>query len=205
MRANVWPGLSKVKLDRERALGKTLARFVERGYPAGTPFAPNGGASYPIPMKLVSLLSERRVLPEMTSETHWDALAEMVDHLISTGHVEPDRRDDVLQALHEREEQVSTGIGHGVAIPHCYCDRIEEPVAVLGRSKKGIEFESCDNAPVHFVILLIVPRDQPHVHLQTLASIARLFSQHEVREKMTEAEGAVDLMRALGWCEAEAA
>jgi mannitol/fructose-specific phosphotransferase system IIA component (Ntr-type) len=108
-------------------------------------------------------------------------------------------------ALHAREDQVSTGIGHGVAIPHAYCDRIDEPVAVLGRSREGIDFEACDNAPVHFVILLLVPKDQPHLHLQTLASIARLFSQCEVRKKLKEANSAGDLLEALGWCEAQAA
>ena len=152
-------------------------------------------------MKLVSLLTERCVLPGLSSETAWEALGELVDHLVSVGHVEKERREDVLEALHAREEQVSTGIGHGVAIPHCYCDRVEEPVAVFGRSREGIDFEACDNAPVHFVILLIVPKDQPHLHLQTLSSIARLFSQCEVRRKMTEAEGAGDLVELLGWFE----
>ena len=156
-------------------------------------------------MKLVSLLSERRVVPDLNSETHWDALGELVDHLISTGHIPAERRERVLEALHEREEQVSTGIGHGVAIPHAYCDQIEKPLAVFGRSPEGIEFEACDNAPVHFVVLLLVPVNQPHVHLQTLASIAGLFSQCEVRKKIKEADGAEGIMRALGWCEAEAA
>ena len=156
-------------------------------------------------MKLVSLLSERRVLPAMISETHWDALSELVDHLISTGHIESGRRADILEALHAREEQVSTGIGHGVAIPHCYCGRVEELVAVLGRSRGGIEFEACDNAPVHFVILIIVPKSQPHAHLQTLASIARLFSRCEVRERMAEAVTATDLIRALEKSEEESA
>ncbi len=141
----------------------------------------------------------------MTSETSWDALGELVDLLVTSGHLEATRREDILKALHAREEQVSTGIGHGVAIPHAYCDRLEEPVAVLGRSLEGIEFEACDNAPVHFVVLLLVPQDQPHLHLQTLASIAKLFSQGEVRKKLKEAEGSAGLMRTLGWCEAEAA
>ena len=197
MLRNVRPGGVEVKGDHGMTGGKPL-----RGssYESTRPQAP-AWSSPSIPMKLVSLLSERRVLPEMISETHWDALAELVDHLISTGHVESGRRADILDALHAREEQVSTGIGHGVAIPHCYCERVEEPVAVLGRSPGGIGFESCDNAPVHFVILIIVPKSQPHAHLQTLASIARLFSQCEVREKMTEAVTAGDLIRALGKCE----
>ncbi len=152
-------------------------------------------------MKLVSLLSERCILPELSSETPWEALGELVDHLVSVGHVEEERREDIVEALHAREEQVSTGIGHGVAIPHCYCHRVEEPVAILGRSRAGIDFEACDNAPVHFVILLIVPKNQPHLHLQTLASIASLFSQCEVRRKMTEAEGPGELLEVLASCE----
>jgi mannitol/fructose-specific phosphotransferase system IIA component (Ntr-type) len=55
------------------------------------------------------------------------------------------------------------------------------------------------------VILLLVPQAKSHVHLQTLASIARLFSQCEVRKKLKEASDAGELMRALGWCEAQAA
>ncbi len=175
-------GLTAPFLDRSRGGGRTL-----------------------FPMKLVSLLSERRVVPEMSSETHWDALGELVDHLVETGSLDAERREAVLGALHAREEQVTTGIGHGVAIPHAYCDKIEQPLAVLGRSTKGIEFEACDNAPVHFVVLLLVPENQPHMHLQTLASIAKLFSQAEVRKKLKEAAGAEGLIRVLKWCEAEAA
>ena len=156
-------------------------------------------------MKLRSLLTERCVLPELGSETTWEALGELVDRLVSAGHVEQERREDVVEALHAREEQVSTGIGHGVAIPHCYCDRVAELVAVFGRSREGIDFEACDNAPVHFVILLIVPKDQPHLHLQTLSSIARLFSQCEVRRKMTEAEGSRELLEVLASCEGQPA
>lgn len=156
-------------------------------------------------MKLTSLLTERRIVPEMTSETSWEAVNELVDHLVKVGPLREDRREAVLQALHKREEQVSTGIGHGVAIPHAYCHEIEAPLAVLGRSRDGIEFESCDNAPVHFVIFLLVPENQPHLHLQTLASIAKLFSQCEVRRRLSEAGDAKELLMALDSCEAQAA
>lgn len=163
------------------------------------------GVPFPLDMKLISLLSERRIVPEMTSETSWEALNELVDHLVTVGRLRAERKEAVVQALHEREEQVSTGIGHGVAIPHAYCHEIEAPVAVLGRSREGIDFESCDNAPVHFVIFLLVPEDQPHLHLQTLASIAKLFSQCEVRRQLSEAKDAKELLAALDSCEAQAA
>lgn len=194
----------RVKRDRFSGRGKTLAWVGKSGY-RDFPREVSNGEITPLSMKLVSLLSERRVVPELKAETHWDALSELVEHLIATGYVEEDGRERVLAALHDREEQVSTGIGHGVAIPHAYCDRLEQPVAVLGRSREGVDFEACDNAPVHFVLLLLVPRSQPHVHLQTLASIAKLFSQCEVRRQLKEAVGGAGILGVLSRCEAQAA
>jgi len=154
-------------------------------------------------MNIVSLLSERRVIPEMSADTRDEALDEMVSHLVAAGDLSEPSHGAVVEALAAREERVSTGIGHGVAIPHCYSDSLNDPVALFGRSRRGIDFNACDNAVVHFVILLVVPENQPNSHLQTLAVIARLFSQHAVREKMTEASTASDLLRSLEQCELE--
>ena len=132
-------------------------------------------------MKLTELLSPERVLPTLTAETPWQAMEELIDHLIGEGRVAEERRGDFLEALHEREEQVSTGIGYGVAIPHAYCGSLGQAEAVMGRSVDGIEFEAPDNSPVHFIILLLVPENQAQAHLQTLASVAGVFSRGEVR------------------------
>ena len=159
----------------------------------------SSGACCPLPavMKLASLLSAHRVLPEIIAETHREALAEMIDHLLEAGALGVESREPILNALYAREERVSTGIGHGVAIPHCYCSELEKPVALLGRSRGGVDFDACDNAPVYFVILLIVPENQPNAHLQTLALIARLFTRYEVRKMMSEAETAEGLIQVL--------
>ena len=154
-------------------------------------------------MNIVSLLSERRVIPDMSAGTRDEVLEEMVSHFVAAGDLSEPSQGAVVEALAAREERVSTGIGHGVAIPHCYSDSLNDPVALFGRSRSGIDFNACDTAVVHFVILLVVPENQPTSHLQTLAVIARLFSQHAVREKMTEASTAGDLLRALEQCELE--
>ena len=145
-------------------------------------------------MKLTELLSPERVLPNIAAETPWQAMEELIDHLIAEGRVGADRRESFLTALHEREEQVSTGIGFGVAIPHAYCGTLSSAEAVLGRSVDGIEFESPDNAPVHFIILLLVPENQAQSHLQTLAAVAGVFSIGEVREQLKDAESPEDLI-----------
>ena len=162
-----------------------------------------GRAYHLVVMNLVSLLSESRVLPDMTAATLADALEEMVAHLVGAGDLAEESHRPVVEALAAREERVSTGIGHGVAIPHCYSGSLRDPVALLGRSRRGIDFDACDDAPVHFVILLIVPENQPNSHLQTLALIARLFSKHAVREKMTAATSESVLLEVLKECELE--
>lgn len=138
-------------------------------------------------MKLAKLLDVDHILLDMKATEHWPAIEELVDHLSEKGDIPGTCRESVVQALREREEQVSTGIGSGVAIPHTFSDTMEDVVAVFGRSKDGIDFEALDNAPVHFIILFIVPRKDYHLHLRTLAAIAKMFTNCEVRRKLGNA------------------
>jgi mannitol/fructose-specific phosphotransferase system IIA component (Ntr-type) len=135
-------------------------------------------------MKLAKLLDIDHILLDMKATGHWDAIVELVDFLSENGDIPDTCREGILTALEEREAQVSTGIGSGVAIPHTFSDTLEEVVAVFGRSKTGIDFEALDYAPVHFIILFIVPRKDYHLHLRTLAAIAKMFTNCEVRRKL---------------------
>lgn len=148
-------------------------------------------------MKLAKLLSADQIILDMKSVEHWPAIVELVDHLIANGKLPETLREEVLAALKAREDQVSTGIGSGVAIPHTFSDEIEEVAAVFGRSKAGIDFEAIDNAPVHFVILFIVPRKDYHLHLRTLAAIAKMFTNCEVRRQFAAAETRDEILAIL--------
>ena len=139
-------------------------------------------------MKLANLLTPNRIILEMSAGEHWPAIVELIDHLVADSSLDPGLRDEVLDALKIREEQVSTGVGHGVAIPHAFSEKLDKVVAVFGRSKGGIDFEALDNKPVHFVILFLVPKKDYHLHLQTLAAIAKMFTNIEIRRRLGEAE-----------------
>lgn len=139
-------------------------------------------------MKLAKLLSPEQILLEMKAVEHWPSIIELVDHLVTTGQLPPEQRDEMLEAFRAREEQVSTGIGLGVAIPHAFSDHLDRVIAVFGKSKAGIDFESLDDLPVHFIILFIVPRKDYHLHLRTLAAIAKMFTNIEVRRQLGAAE-----------------
>src|SRR5438128_7754302 len=80
-----------------------------------------------------------------------------------------------------------TGVGFGMSILYCSSDRLDEVVAAFGRSSRGIEFDALDNAPVKFVVLFIVPKNQFQTHLRTLASIAKFLNDRSVRESLAQA------------------
>lgn len=148
-------------------------------------------------MKLAKLLSADQIILDMKAVEHWPAITELVDHLVETGLLPPALREETLTALKAREDQVSTGIGSGVAIPHAFSDQLENVVAVFGRSKEGIDFEALDNAPVHFIVLFIVPRKDYHMHLRTLAAIAKMFTNCEVRRQLGLAETRDEILAIL--------
>src|SRR6201987_3168304 len=138
-------------------------------------------------MSLANLLSAEQIIPEMKATERWAAIVELIDLLVRLGRIKPDDRDPILASLKQREETMSTGIGFGIAIQHCSSDRLDEVVAAFGRSTKGIEFDALDNAPVKFVVLFIVPKNQFQTHLRTLASIAKFLNDRSVRDNLSKA------------------
>lgn len=138
-------------------------------------------------MKLSNLLGPDQIILEMKAGGHWDSIVELVDHLVNGGFLPRSLREESLSALKARENQVSTGIGSGVAIPHAFSDNIDHVIAVFGRSRTGIDFEALDNAPVHYIILFLVPRKEYQLHLRTLAAIAKLFTNSDTRRQLATA------------------
>ncbi|MDQ3547039.1 MAG: PTS sugar transporter subunit IIA, partial [Verrucomicrobiota bacterium] len=136
---------------------------------------------------LASLLSSEQIIPEMQATERWPAIVELIDLLVAQGKIEAASQDGILAALKQREETMSTGIGFGIAIPHASSEAVSEVVAAFGRSSTGIEFDALDNAPVKFVVLFIVPKNQFQTHLRTLASIAKFLNDRSVREKLAAA------------------
>ena len=145
-------------------------------------------------MTLGNLLTIQQIIPGMKATERWSAIVELVELLVAQGQVKPEDRDTVLAALRQREETMSTGIGFGIAIPHASSDRVEKVVAAFGRSATGIEFDSLDNAPVKFIVLFVVPKDQFQTHLRTLAAIAKFLNDRAVRDRLATAPTAEEIL-----------
>jgi len=148
-------------------------------------------------MKLSSILNEDQIILNLDSNDRVRLISEMVNEMDRLDLLMGEKVEDIVNSLCEREDKISTGIGSGVAIPHTFSDKIDQVVAIFGRSKDGIDYESIDNAPVHFVMLFIVPQKEYHLHLQTLAAIAKMLNNSEVRSQLAEAETKTDILDVL--------
>lgn len=101
----------------------------------------------------------------------------------------------IFDALIARERLGSTGIGEGIAIPHCRLASCEKPIGLLIRLSEAIDFDSVDSRPVDLIFVLLVPEQNPEQHLKTLSHLAALFNEPEFRDDLRQSHSAEDLYR----------
>lgn len=141
-------------------------------------------------MKLSNLVSPRRVVVRMKSETKWEAIEELVAAMRASGELPETASSAALDAVLSRERQISTGMEHGIAIPHGAIEGIDRIYGALGTSPRGIPFDSIDGEPARIVIVLLIPAREFQVHLTALAGIARLFNRESLRRAIVSSDDA---------------
>lgn len=134
------------------------------------------------PMNLGDFLKPENVLKDLKARNCFEAIDELLENLMVTKKIRAQDREPITALLREREAMMSTAIGAGIAIPHAVTNLVDEPVAALGRSTGGLDFDMGDNRSVTFVMLFLVPDKQPEKHIHTLASIAKFLQSKEFRE-----------------------
>jgi nitrogen PTS system EIIA component len=147
-------------------------------------------------LNLVSLLRPERVNLDVQGKKKTDVLHELVA-MVNPG----EGADSLLQTLLKREELGSTGIGKGIAIPHGRSLLIDRLELAVGRSTKGVEFDSIDKKPAHlFFLIMAPPQDRGNQYLITLGRVAmvcqELAKKKRLFEPQTPAEF-VELVRSL--------
>jgi mannitol/fructose-specific phosphotransferase system IIA component (Ntr-type) len=134
---------------------------------------------------LTELLTPERIRIPLVSTTKDEILSELVEVVgesTSTRNL-----DEILRAVREREEVLSTGIGSGVAIPHGKTAAINELALVAGVQPEGIDFEALDGRPVNLFFLLVGPEAAAGQHVKALSRISRLLRRDSFRIRLTEA------------------
>jgi len=131
-----------------------------------------------------SLIPADAVLLDSGASSKSAIIAETIGLLPS---IDPDQ---AMAVIMEREKLGSTGIGHGIAIPHGRLPDLDVPVTALARHAEGVDFDAIDGQPVHIVIVLLAPANEDRSHLEILASLARTLQQESVRQTIMQADSA---------------
>jgi mannitol/fructose-specific phosphotransferase system IIA component (Ntr-type) len=136
-------------------------------------------------------------IPELRPIRKSAVLEELAEALAAAGVTKTS--ESILELLRQREALGSTGIGKGIAIPHVRSTLVSERVILLARSRKGVEFEAVDGAPVHLIFLMLAPPIEPDpVYLKLLAEIVHSVRLARVRQKLLDAptfEAAREVLR----------
>ena len=137
-------------------------------------------------MELQHILTPERTQCHAASTTK-KSLLELTSKLLAKHH-DNLHYTDILAKLVERERLGSTGIGHGVAIPHARMTAIDAPIATLLRLKEPVNFDSADDKPVDLVFAFIVPEGLAEEHLELISTLATLFNESEFRDKLRNSD-----------------
>ncbi|MEX0906764.1 MAG: PTS sugar transporter subunit IIA [Gemmatimonadota bacterium] len=146
-------------------------------------------------MLLTELLSIERIRIPLEAQTKEELLRELVG--VVAGSIGRADAEDVLRAVREREAVLSTGIGHGVAIPHGKSAAVSDLRMAAGRAAAPVDFDALDGQPVSLFFLLVGPESAAGPHIKALSRISRLVRRDDVRARLIGAQSAEEFMQAL--------
>lgn len=146
---------------------------------------------------LLELITPNNIIYDLKAKDKESVIASLVEHGVKIGSIANSASQEIITSLLNREKSMSTGIGSGVAIPHCSVSLVEDLKVVIGLSKEGIAFDAIDKMPVHIFILLIVPKNKFQEHIKTLATIAKTLNLKEERNKMICSNSYDDILAAF--------
>lgn len=128
-------------------------------------------------MHLHTLADPELIFPDLPAFDVPTVLRAFADRIASAGRLGGDA-DSLYRALWEREQLGSTGIGQGVAVPHCKLGGIDEVLLAIGHVEKPIDFAAVDDRPVRLFFVVVSPESSPAAHLQGLAAISRWVQEN---------------------------
>ena len=136
-------------------------------------------------MRITDLLDKRSISLDGTPKTKSQALDAMVELMVRSGKIQDP--EAYRKQVYAREEESTTGIGGGIAIPHGKCDAVTRPGLAAMVVKDGVEFESLDGAPATLLFLIAAPDTEDNIHLDVLSKLSVLLMDGEFTEALRNA------------------
>lgn len=136
--------------------------------------------------KVQDLIQKSGVITDLAPSGKFEALGTVASFLCSVNGL-PDA-DLVAAKIVEREKEMSTGIGYGIAIPHARLVGIDRLYMAAARVAQGVEFDSLDGSPVNLIFMMVSPASTSTDHTQVLSALSQIMSYEDVRKKLLEAD-----------------
>jgi len=146
-------------------------------------------------MKLSKFCEEDLISFDLRGKNKDQIINELVD-LASRSKLVKDR-DELYNAVVEREKLVTTGVGYGVAFPHAKTKAVKGIIVAFGRSQEGVDFEAMDRKPVNLFFLIAAPEDAIGAHLNVMARLSYIMKNERVREKMLKISSPKELLEIM--------
>lgn len=146
-------------------------------------------------MNLKTVLTKETINLHLQGTNKEQVINELLDVLVSANKIQ--ERDAALAAVMEREQKMSTGMKHGIAIPHGKSKTIHDLVACIGVSDHPVDFDSLDHEPCRIFIMTLSPLEKTGPHLQFLAEISLLFKSSEKRSEILKASTPEEILKIL--------
>lgn len=138
-------------------------------------------------MRMSDFVVKEAISPGLAASDKEGVIREMVESLRSAGYFKTGEPEDIVKAILKRESLGSTGIGHGVAIPHTKHATVDRLVGAVALSPNGVGFDSLDGEPVHVFVMLISPQDRPGDHLRALENVSRCLRDENFVKSLRQA------------------
>lgn len=143
-------------------------------------------------MRITDLLDKRSISLTGTPKTKSEALDQIIDLMVKSGKIND--REAYRAQVYEREEESTTGIGEGIAIPHGKCDAVTKPGLAAMVIKDGVEFDSLDGQPVSLMFLIAAPNTKDNVHLDVLSKLSVLLMDEGFADNLRNARSVEDFL-----------
>jgi PTS system nitrogen regulatory IIA component len=137
-------------------------------------------------VKIQDILQKNGIITNLDLPNKTEILTQMGKYLASLYDLKDPER--IIRKILDREAEMSTGIGYGIAIPHGRIDGIDRVYMIAGRLVKGIDFNAIDEQPVRLVFMMLSPVNASSQYTQLLSSLSRIMSYEEIRNNLIETD-----------------
>ena len=143
-------------------------------------------------MRITDLLDARSILLDASPKSKNEALDQIVDLMVKSEKIND--KEAYRKQVYAREEESTTGIGEGIAIPHGKCDAVTKPGLAAMVVKDGVDFDSLDGEPVTLMFLIAAPNTEDNIHLDVLSKLSVLLMNEEFTESLRNAKTVEEFM-----------